>query len=260
MSKPRRHSLAGVRAKIERAKKDFRDLNAEVNKFMSHDPYGLVPYCDLDTREDVWISRVSKDVPDSFATAVGVVVHSLRSAFDILAGQVKFTGPGPSVGKHEFPIFWDRHTYETDGRRKVKGASQFAMCLIDRLQPWQRGDRYAEDPLYIIHELDRLDKHNDIILVGAGVSYTMSIGSETGDVYIERLSIQGRNLICPLEDGAEVIRFRFGSPQANVNAQFTFFIAFEQSGVGKGQPVIPILYQLIQFSERAVNSFAPLFA
>jgi hypothetical protein len=259
MSRPRRHSLAGVRAKIERAKKDFRDLNAEVGKFMRNDPYGLVPYCDLDTREEVWVLRVSEEVPDSFAAAVGVVVHSLRSAFDILAGQVKTTGNNPPITKHEFPIFWERDTYEAEGRRKVQGASDIAMRLIERLQPWQRGDRFAEDPLYIIHELDRLDKHNDIILVGGGTAFNLSIGSKTGSFYAEHLVIGGNRLVCPLEDGAEVYRARFGSPEVDVNAQFVFFVAFDQSGVGKGKPIIPTLLQLIQFAEGAINSFAPLF-
>ncbi len=227
---------------------------------MSKNPYGLVPYCDCDTREEVWVIRVSEDVPDSLRTAVGIVAHSLRSAFDLLAGQLKMTSGKAPVIKHEFPVYWNRDQYEAEGRRKVQGASDLVMRLIDQLQPWQRGDRFSEDPLWIIHELDRLDKHNDIILVGVGTRYQVGIGSPGQSVHIEHLVWGGGNLVCPLEDGAEVYRARFGTPEVDVNAEFSFFVAFDQSGVGKGNAVIPTLFQLIQFTEGTINSFVRFFA
>ena len=45
-----------------------------------------------------------------------------------------------------------------------------------------------------------------------------------------------------------------------MEAQYAFFVAFDQAGAGQGEAVIPLLKQLIDFTQSAIESFRPLFA
>lgn len=264
MSK-RPHPLAAPLTKIERAKKELRELDITLKRFMATDPYGLITYCDRETREEVWATRVSDDVPDDCMVLAGNIAGNLRSAFDILAGRVKLTGRKAPVVKHYFPIFHDPDEYKTSGRGQIKGAGSLAMSLVKRLQPYHRGDDYASHPLWIIHELDILQKHNDLVLIGGAVrTQKFQIGPDTGSqkggtVHI-KMTLSSPDRVCPLIDEAPFFRFAFDTPDVNVEAQYAFYVAFDKSGVGKGEPVIPTLKQLIDFSERAIETFRPCFA
>ena len=256
------HPLAASLAKIERAKKELRELDLTLKGFMAPDPYGVVTYCDCETREEVWATRVSGNVPDDAMVLAGNIAGNLRSAFDILAGRIKVTGRRNPVTKHYFPIFSDPVEYQTTGRGQIRGASPYAMSLAERLQPYHRGNDYAKHPLWIIHELDILQKHNDLVLIGAAArTQTFSLGAgNSGVLYVERMTLGFPDGICPLVDGTPFFRFKFGSPDVNMEAQYAFFVAFDQAGAGQGEAVIPLLKQLIDFTQSAIESFRPLFA
>jgi hypothetical protein len=254
------HPLSRPLAKVKRARQDFADLNRLIADFRRRDPYGLVTYSDLETREFVYAVRASAEPPEDIGIAIGVVSHSLRSAFDWLAGVLKYTGPGPAVAKHEFPVYWDAERYETEGRRKVQGASRDAWRLIDDLQPFRNGVRFDDDPLYLIHHLD-LEKHNDVILVGAGgFADALKMGNLPGQRvgFIDHFEYRGNALMCPLVDGAEFLRWSPNNTM-QIDAQFSFHVAFAQSGIGKGHAVLPALHALIEFTEQTIGSFQFLF-
>jgi hypothetical protein len=82
-----------------------------------------------------------------------------------------------------------------------------------------------------------------------------------GTVEFQNLSIGGPQLISPLEDGAEIMRFGLG-PRTDVDVygDFAFDIAFEQTGVGKGQPVLPLMTQLIDATDQGIRQLSPLLA
>ncbi len=48
--------------------------------------------------------------------------------------------------------------------------------------------------------------------------------------------------------------------QMHMNPQFVFEVAFGEGEVVKGEPLIPTLYQIIQFVEGFVKLFPPLFS
>ena len=63
----------------------------------------------------------------------------------------------------------------------------------------------------------------------------------------------------PLEDGDELLVYRRVSAvgmQDNSEFQFTFAIAFGDGQIFDGEPVVPTLQQLIDFTERVVEIFA----
>jgi hypothetical protein len=128
---------------------------------------------------------VQEDPPnDIFGPLIGDTLHNLRSGLDALAYvlAVRFTGrPLPDNMAHssEFPIFGDADRSGNTGvgsalfhqRRKngdpapgsglskIQGWDPAAQAVVEGVQPYQRGHDFVSDPLWVLHELDRINKH-----------------------------------------------------------------------------------------------------
>jgi hypothetical protein len=68
----------------------------------------------------------------------------------------------------EFPIFGDEHRKGTvgvglpapgSGLAKTQGWDPRAQTVVEGLQPYKRGNDFRSDPLWILHDLDRVSKH-----------------------------------------------------------------------------------------------------
>jgi hypothetical protein len=99
---------------------------------------------------------------------VGDCTHNLRSAADSIAQQLVCANGGTPDSGTEFPVFWDADKYKTGAARKIKGMSDEAMTVIERMQPYRRPDP-TQHPLYIVHHLDIRDKHKEINVVGCAI-------------------------------------------------------------------------------------------
>ncbi len=129
---------------------------------------------------------------DPLSLLIGDVVHNLRSALDSLAFALAtaFTTPLPEkfARTSEFPIFGDEdgqgragtgraqfnrrdgqgRPARGSGLAKIQGWHPSAQAAVEQLQPYQRGLDFRADPLWVVHELDRLDKHRLLHTVVAG--------------------------------------------------------------------------------------------
>ena len=158
--------LTLVRAKVERAKKHFHDLEAELDTF--RDRYQTIQVGKRDTKTwEVGPPYKIQQVPIvsfNILTTTGDAIHNLRSALDHLAYQLVLVGtPGMEPSRQvEFPIAKDVATYEADKPRKVKGMRQEAIEAIDVLKPYHGGT----EAFWKIHELDNIDKHRDLFKTG----------------------------------------------------------------------------------------------
>lgn len=252
------HPLDGPRGKIERAKDHLADLQAKVRQFLADGPYSVFEEVDADTGENVVRVRVRLPVPPRVTAIVGDLAHNLRSALDYLARQLVLANGSTPDTSTEYPIFWDPKAYKAGFARKVRGMSKPAVALIDRTQPYLFPEP-TQHPFYAIHHLDIEDKHHDWLIVGSAVR-DITIGKDVKDLYIESMTIGGPQFHAPLKDGAELWRYKFGpGTDVNVKSEITFDVAFDQTGAGKGQSVIPLCQQLINVCERGIEEFRPLF-
>jgi hypothetical protein len=109
---------------------------------------------------------------DPISLIIGDALHNMRSGLDTLAYALAsaFTKPLPEeiASRSEFPIFGDEDrkgnagagsTLFQGGLPKIKGWDPSAQTVIEGLQPYQRGNAFRSDPLWILHELDRFSKH-----------------------------------------------------------------------------------------------------
>ncbi len=150
-----------------------------------------------------------------------------------------------------------------------------AVKLIKKAKPYQGPD----NPLGRLHELDIADKHK--LLVPVGILHNRTVKSFTLDqffaanpgateVTMEEVVTLPAGIVTPdipfpVKDGAEIYRIpaRLRSDpvaQMHMYPKFEFEIAFGEVEVDEGEPVIPTLHQLIEFVERFVKLFPPLFS
>lgn len=263
------HPLYGIREKLERADKNIHNLDAEMSEFIAPLPvieHGINPiFTDEDRKAWETLQNAHKaGIPPRFSILAGEVIHHLRSCFDHLAWQLSSTEfrATKASSKVEFPIFNDEPDWCTRNTktgmltrnemcgycRKVQGiTSPTALTRIGGLQPYVRPDP-LDDFLWIIHDMDRIDKHRELVMTvmipGASIS---------GNTIMQAVLKQqaGRpSQIIPL----------IGTAQMNVNVKISLKIAFSEFGKRKEQPVTPSLFQLLNFTRNTIESFAGEFS
>jgi hypothetical protein len=128
-------------------------------------------------------ATAEKPPVDPFGLLIGDALHNLRSALDALAYALAlaFTNPLPKeiANSSEFPIFGDEDWEGTpnvgsnlfhqttkkgnpapgSGLFKIRGCDPRVQTIIEGLQPYKRGKDFRTHPLWIMHELDRINKH-----------------------------------------------------------------------------------------------------
>lgn len=124
------------------------------------------------------LPRQSSPAPANFLTpprecrlAFGDAVHQLRSSLDhITYAMVRpLTSDVSTLRKVDFPIFAEQDRFDKESRsvrilRGLLGPEQFA--AIEATQPYQRKPLAPEtDSLWILSELDNIDKHRTILVV-----------------------------------------------------------------------------------------------
>jgi len=235
--------LDGAWAKIERAKEHLRDLNAGLDAW-KHSPNMFVVKYDSQTGEYVYSLT---DLPLRFSTIIGDIAHNLRSSLDVMiCGLVRAYGGTVTEGTG-FPVW--RELPKDVGKawkRKVHGLPKDACAVVESLQPYRVGESAAGNhPLWLIHELNRLDKHQVLTIIYlAAQMFTMI--DYTDDVQFTQLF--------PFNPGAEVRRSK---EPVDMTHQFFAEIAFEPSGPGKGEAVIPRLQQATDFIAKVLEMFRP---
>jgi hypothetical protein len=149
------------RLKIERAEKHIRDLDRVLRDFVVSDFYSIhiegnnwqpVLHLDID----------ASGFPLSEASGIlGDAIHNLRSSLDVLVHQAVILLGGSPTKYTGFPIRDERQELvaAVNGGLKEQGGKAFSDFLLDDIKPYQAGNY----PLWALHELDIVDKHQVVI-------------------------------------------------------------------------------------------------
>jgi hypothetical protein len=199
---------------------------------------------------------------------------NLRSALDLLAVDLVRCGGGTPGDYTAFPVGSDYVHFNTSAIKRVDGASADAIKLICRLKPYRHRRqtstahpgcrRQDEGTIWRLHRLDIADKHQLLIPVAAahemfGVKH--DVRGPNSDLLPPAIMVRRpvRNRKFPLQNGDEVSRhLPVTDPGYEDNTEFEhgFGIAFGYGQVFDGEPVVPTLKQLIDFTERIIDIFA----
>jgi hypothetical protein len=153
--------------------------------------------------------RFSWSVPDSWGLMVGEVMHHLRSILDNTIWQLVLANDRVPNQFTEYPIARDSEWFTSRAPKKLRGVSAEVYTIIEKLQPHCRADvDYRKHPLWLIHELDIIDKHQ-IVHVAAVVPAS---GGWTNDQAHVDAGMSVRHWYRPLENGTTIMEFMFERP------------------------------------------------
>lgn len=255
------HPLDSARERLKRAKENTQALDSEISRFVSHLPVIRFKGEDLvftdDDRKAFEMLRdfaLKREVPSRFSVLSGEVIHHLRSAFDHVIWQLSSPALRSShPHRIEFPVFdvnptTDKNKLDLYGRKVDGISSATALAQIKSLQPYLRGTDFANHPLWLIHDMDRIDKHRDLVIVVAGLGVQLDAISSRD--WVLKHDAQGKPIwALPV----------FGTAQVQVGGKLAPQVSFRDFGSSKDEPIIRGLKQLTNFAHDAVESFAREF-
>jgi hypothetical protein len=143
-----------------------------------------------------YASATEQPPTDPISLLIGDTLHNLRSGLDVLAYSLAaYTKPLPEDFAHssEFPIFGDEDRHGTpgigstrfnqlknngdpvpgSGLFKIRGWHPDAQTIVEGLQPYHRGNTFRDDPLWILHDLENVNKHrllHTTVAISTGVT------------------------------------------------------------------------------------------
>jgi hypothetical protein len=252
--------LLGCRVKINRAKKHLADLKAAIDAFDALHPYGVMIDKKTETGYEVHRFWLNVPIPNDWGGILGDCVHNLRSALDLLAVELIKDGGGTPGDYASFPISSDPVHFRTSAITRINGASADAIKIVEGLKPYSGG----EDTFWRLHRLDIADKHQLLIPVAAahemfGIKHdTRAPGSEHyPPATMTRVPAIDRKF--PLKNGDALswhVRVTAPGYEDNTEFEFGFGIAFGYGQIFDGEPVVPTLKKLVDFTEGIIDIFA----
>ncbi len=276
------YPLDGPRAKVDRAKNQIIAFNASTQRFFKRYPYSVY-VAEFDKKAGCYSIRI-QDCPPPFPTdwnvIIGEIAHNLRSALDLLAWQLALLNSPNPYKNTAFPIYSFGYTsrpstarfwHKNDGLRVLKSIHRRYWTRIEGFQPYKRGNGGRHNPLYLLHELNRTDKHRLIpILVVESQGYTFSglIGGRNPFKLGKALYANAKVwCVKPLpDDGVPVPDFSSGKPKirmqkdVQVTLDITPGIIFGHGcNAVKHLPVIPTLKEISDEVSHIIESFAADF-
>ncbi len=205
-----------VRLKIDWAEKHLDALDAEIDRWNSgpRKPRRLQRIRDgvppTEFRAQI---RFDPPIPDNIPMIIGDAVHNLRSALDHLAcALAELKIPTDSQTGHsgiEFPIYVSEDKFNKRGAAKIKKLPTAVQHQIRSLQPYHAGDNARMQFLWALHQLDIIDKHRQISIMGGRYGLPENIRPQASQG--NEVLFQGR-IYVPFKDG-DIIRILGVDPE-----------------------------------------------
>src|SRR5205807_156790 len=245
------HPFAGIAEKLKRADQNIVNLHSEIMAFFQSCKYPVIPNTDDKEWQDAVNYHKVLLIPKRFSVLAGEIVHHFRSCLDHIVWIFSDdTAKRLHENALEFPIFRDPLTKDDLRRyeRKIQGITNARVrALIKQFQPYQRGANAVNDPLCIVHDMDRFDKHRELVIV---TSCANAIFSSMPADLMKVVAAYAKTKTVSLDD------LRVFQRAVKQDADVTPQIAFAQFGNRKHGLVVPCLAQLLD----AVGDVADLFA
>jgi len=245
------HSLHGVYLKLKRADENLINLEVEIGTFLKDCKYPVIPGKNDSRLQEALQYYRELRAPLRFSVLAGEIIHHLRSALDHIVWTLtdKSYKTPDNESAIAFPILVNRPVTKRQIEsleRKIAGVKHaWAIDLIKKRQPYEAADA-LDDPLFIVHEMDRLTKHRELPLVITSV--VMRVTSSSAELHAAiKAHTQGKKL-SPREDALVTLAVQQSDPRLDV--------AFPDFGRRKTQAIVPSLAELLNYVVCVSEGFA----
>lgn len=247
----------GIREKLKRADQNIRNLKTEIDLFVSQGQYPVMPKHDDKAWQEAVNYHRDKVIPLRLSVLAGEIVHQLRSALDHIVwifsdSATRLNHPNAI----EFPVFESRPLDKGELRRyqrKVQGiTNNQVLKFISALQPYHAGADAPNQPVCIIHNMDRFDKHRELMIVNSAVNLTFTFPSNMTELRRLLMEQQQGKVFSPREKamiGRAIKQYGSAAPD----------VAFGQFGKRGSQLVVPMLEQLSYHVRMLVDKFEAMY-
>jgi hypothetical protein len=245
------HPFAGIAEKLKRAEQNIVNLKAEIDLFVQGGEYPVLPHPNSEEWEKAKAYHRDKRIPLRFSVLAGEVVHHLRSCFDHVvwhfsAGRVTTRNENAI----EFPVLDSdpagNKNKVGEYNRKIQAiANPDVIALIKKMQPYEVGSHIANHALLIIHNMDRFDKHRELVIVSSIIS--VEYPPDAID-FIRKAQMYIQGELPPAEHLALGRALQNYKPSPGV--------AFRKFGEWRAYPVVKGLSELLLFADSAMAEFS----
>ncbi len=242
--------------KLQRANEHLQSSKRLIDDWIATKPYSFTDKFDPKRGFHVVTFKRVSSTRDNLSPIIGDCLHNLRSSLDhsvFALTQIfqKRQLPSSILRKTQFPIFCDFHTsseFMEKAKSKIGHIHPGAQAAIESLQPYHAGKRSNLHPLWLLNELDIIDKHRAFIGV-AELHPTLTVMSR---------SRQSGSIIRPTfarffgidSDKSEAEVFHYGLPEGHPRMDMDFDSAVKitfADGPAKGQEIVKTLSCILKF-------------
>lgn len=257
--------LALIQVKVERAKEHIANLDRAIRTFFDSKPYQVSTKRDPTRRLIYYLTSV-QSIPTSFASITGDVIQNLRSSLDHLAQQLFLVGTKASTTsrKISFPIGVDAHAYKSQvGQLKRGGLRQDAIDVLNGVEPYQGGKGHR---LWVLHELNNIDKHRLLVTVGSSYQ-SFNVGAHMRPMMQKQAAVVGitapkvpdlylspADNLFPLKAGDELFTDAIDA-EVNKEMDFRFDIVLNEPGIIEGGRLLDIVNDFSDLVSKTVSLF-----
>jgi hypothetical protein len=207
-----------------------------------------------------------RPVPPEIALITGDAVHNLRSALDHLIRQLLIANrkDPEEYPRSAFPVWRSEADYEAGRPGDAEGISKPALDILDRLKPYKGGN----DALWRLRQLDVVDKHRLLLAVGSANtnliidSRKLMISTHPGHDWLKkgpgvRAAYKAAEPTVITKEGA-IFRTAPLGHEPEDYVEFPLDVALNEPTVGKPEPLVPAIHELVRFTDEIVGLFEPL--
>jgi hypothetical protein len=168
--------LADIFDRLRRAEEHFESIKSELLAYYNSDPCALSGTYKPDANGlaggGEWSAKLDP-LGVRLNTLIGEFLHDLRSSLDHLVWQLVLHNGAQPTEETKFPILKVGPTSDKKGQQPpphiAGGVSPEALALIELAQPYQLGTAYADNVLWVLHQLWNIDKHRHVIARGGNL-------------------------------------------------------------------------------------------
>ena len=228
----------GPKLKIARAKHHIADYRSAFATLRDLNIVRIEPEIDPETRNTVLKVRLAQPMPGDLRLTAADALYNLRSALDqAVCSCVRLVGESPK--DTYFPHGSDKARFEVQLREKCKKVPEPVRHAIAALEPYHGGNGYL---LRVLHDLNLVDKHRDLIAVGATLR-KVSIIPGKGTLPKGEIWLRG-------EEKFEIAEAGFSPVDQNVKV--TMAVSFTDVEAVDGESVTQVLNQACELASRTI--------